>query len=74
MSKSWDSIAPEDRCPDNGPGVTSKIAELQAEVERLRKAAEIFRDFGKFEHLRSNRDRQLLKEARKILKPEGDDD
>ena len=32
MSKVWDSIAPANRRPDNGLGVTSKIAELEAEL------------------------------------------
>ncbi len=36
MTKAWDSVAPDKRVPDNGLGVTSKITELEAEIERLR--------------------------------------
>ena len=50
--------------------VTNASVVLMAEIERLREAAEIFRDFGNFQHLHRAYDLEQVERARKILKPE----
>jgi len=50
------------------------VQELLVGLVRLREAAELFRDFGDFQHLHRPGDLEQVAKARKLLKPEGDDE
>jgi len=47
-----------------------KINEQRAKIKQLKEAAEIFRDFGDFQHLHRKFDLKMINKARTILRKE----